>query len=242
MISFKSILAFSALHTAVLANAAYAQGVGGVFGPVVKEGEASAQYRAGYNPDTEAFAQRLHYQQALNTSVRLRGVVQTVKSDESDVDFDSVRGELVWQMTPDNQDWQSGLRFDVVLRDEDRPHTLGLNWMNQWNLSGQWGARTIVLAAVDAGDNTRDGVLLETRGQLSYSVPESNASVGVEIFSAYGSTDDIRDLEDQNHSVGPYVNIALDKARKWRLFGEVLFGVTDAAPDTDLKLWITRAF
>ena len=60
---FRLALAF--FGSLIVSETAFAQNTGGVFGPVVKEGHRSFQYRAAVNPDNAlgqtGFAQRLHY-------------------------------------------------------------------------------------------------------------------------------------------------------------------------------------
>lgn len=223
----------------VVAAPASAQSLGGVFGPVVKEGSASAQWRSGYDPDAERWGHRVHYQQALNDKVQVRGLVQVRETADSDFDFDSLGLEATWQITPDGQHWQTGLRFDARVRDDGRPGSLGVNWMNQWALPGGWRARGLVLTAVDVGDNTRDGVFVQTRGQLNYRLA-GGPDVGLELFSAYGSSDNFRDFEDQSHEIGPYVVAPV--AENWSIFAGTLFGLTDGSPDANLKFWLTRGF
>lgn len=234
---FKITVAASAL--ACLAAPAFAQSLGGVFGPAVNEGHASAQYRAGYAPDSERFGQRLHYQKSINGDVMLRGVIQARETSDSDFDFDYIGAEAFWQISDDGAPWQTGLRFDLRIRDDDRPHSVGLNWMNEWALSPRLRGRAVVLTSADAGDNARDGVFVQTRGQLNYAL-ESGRGVGLELFSAYGSTDDFRDFEDQSHEIGPYITAPITS--EWSIFAGLLVGLTDGAPDSNLKLWITRGF
>lgn len=216
-----------------------AQSLGGVFGPIVNEGHASAQFRTGYAPDTERWGHRVHYQSALNSDLMWRAIVQVRESANSDVDFDNFGAELFWQLTEDGQSWQSGLRFDVRLRDDDRPHSLGLNFMNQWQLGADWHARALVLTAIDTGDNSRDGVFVQTRGQLHRGLG-AGQGIGLELYSAYGSSDDWRSFDEQSHEIGPYFNQPLND--DWSLWGSALVGLTDASPDSNLKLWITRRF
>jgi len=66
----------------------HATNVGGVFGPTVTEGGKTFQYRGAYDPDTEELVQRIHYQQALNSNVRICGVLQARRTDNSDLDVD----------------------------------------------------------------------------------------------------------------------------------------------------------
>ncbi|MEO0548544.1 MAG: hypothetical protein AAFZ91_01390 [Pseudomonadota bacterium] len=231
-----SILAGAA---ALLSPFAFSQNTGGVFGPVVNEDHASIQYRATYDPDSEGLAQRVHYQQSLNGELMWRVVAAVRKTESSDVDFDAARGELWWQISEDNQAYQTGLRFDAVLRDDDRPHSLGVNWTNQFTLGDGWSARALLLTSVDVGDNTRDGVSLQTRGQIARRL-ETGQHIGLQLYNSYGSTDDIRDFDDQVHQAGPFVSIPVGD--DWSVLGQALFGLTDASADTNLRVWITRAF
>ena len=98
----------------VVSPIAYAQNTSGVFGPVIDEGERGWEYRATYEPDSEGLAQRVHYQQALNGELRWRAVAQVRKTDDSDVDLDYLRGEIIWQVTPDDQKYQSGFALKVA--------------------------------------------------------------------------------------------------------------------------------
>ena len=220
----------------IAAGPALAQNTGGVFGPVVNEGHRAFEYRAGYDPDSDAFAHRLHYQHALNTDFMWRIVGQARKGEGSGQEFDYVQGELFWQITPDESAWQQGLRFDARVRDGDRPSTFGVNWMNQFALSPEWRARAILMTAVDLGENRREGVLLEVRGQLGRALGEGR-QVGVELFSALGSTKDMPDIDDQRHQLGPYMTASF---AEWTLYGSLLVGLSQGAPDTNLAVWVTR--
>lgn len=233
----------SALLVAALfgfsAGPLHAQNTGGVFGPVVNEGHRAFEYRLGYDPDVESFAQRLHYQQSLNGTAMWRLIAQGRKTDGGSQEFDFVQGELFWQITPDAASWQQGLRFDLRVRDDDRPGTVGVNWMHQLPLAGDWRARGILLTAMEVGQNRREGILLQTRAQVARAVRDGGL-LGLEMFSGYGSTDDFPDLDEQSHQLGPFV--ALDAGRDVTVYASALFGLTDGAPDTNLALWITRSF
>ena len=124
------------LGLALVVPAGYAQSTGGVFGPVVRDGQNSAQLRLGYDPDDDDYAARLHYQRVISDALRWRVIGQIRNTSESDADLDYVQAEMLWQITPDGQDWQTGLRFDARIRDGDeRPDRVGLNWTNDFKLS-----------------------------------------------------------------------------------------------------------
>ncbi len=218
---------------------ALAQNTGGIFSPIVNEGHKSAQYRVTYDPDTDGISQRVHYQQAINGNLMWRGLVSARKSNESDVDFDFVQAELFWEWSDDDDLWKRGLRFDARIRDDDRPGLIGVHWTNQFPITGNWNGRFVALSALDIGDNARDGIFLQTRGNI-FKKLETGQTSGLELFNAYGSTDDIRDFGDQNHQIGPFASFPV--AEQWSLFTGALIGLTDASADTELRLWITRGF
>ncbi len=187
---------------------AFAQNTGGVFGPVVNEGHKSVQYRATLDPDNAAgetgFAQRLHYQQAINNDLMWRIIGATRKTDSSDFDFDFVQAELFWDLTPeDSQPFQTGVRFDARLRDGDRAEQLGFNWMNQWAIGDAWEARALGLTSIEIGDTAADGAALQTRFHLLRRF-EGRRSFGLEMFNNYGRTDDVGSFDEQNHTIGPF--------------------------------------
>lgn len=220
------------------ASPAGAQNTAGVPPPGFPDGHESLQYRVAYETDTDAFAHRLHYQQAFDEKKLWRIIVQGRKTNDRDNDFDFAQGEIFWRLTGPTRRWQHGLRFDLRVRHEGRPATFGLNWSNEFTFADDWRFRTVVLTAIDVGDGARDGVFLQTRNQLNYALaPRQN--IGFELYSVYGSSKDIPSLKDQNHQLGPYVVLPLGD--KWQLFGSALAGLTDESQDLNLKLWFTRA-
>lgn len=218
---------------------AAAQNTGGIFSPVVNDDHRSAQYRVTYNPDTEGLAQRAHYQQSINGDLMWRGLVSARKTSDSDVDFDFVQAELFWELSDDDDRWKRGLRFDARIRDDDRPGLLGMHWTNQFPVTDNWNARFVALSAIDVGDDARDGVFLQTRGNV-FTRLDTGQTVGVEVFNSYGSTDDFRDFEEQTHQIGPFASFPV--AEDWSLFTGALLGLTDASADAELRLWLVRGF
>ncbi|GGC98459.1 hypothetical protein [Aquisalinus flavus] len=220
-----------------------AQTTGGVFGPVVNEGHRSAQYRFGLVPDSngsdDSIAHRLHYQKAINRSTIGRIVAQANDRPGGGLDFDYLQGQLFWQVTPDERTWQSGFRFDARWRDDNRPGQLGANWTNQIKLSDGWSTRFLVMSAVDVGEDAKDGIYLQTRANIARKFA-GGAQAGVEIFNNYGTTEGLGSFEDQSHQIGPFASLPVNK--EWSVVGSVLLGMSDAASDTDLRLWVGREF
>ncbi|MEM1182078.1 MAG: hypothetical protein AAGM22_27265 [Acidobacteriota bacterium] len=216
-----------------------AQNTGGVFGPVVNPSDQALQYRFTYDPDLDGWAQRLHYEKAVNGDFMLRGVVQTRKTEDSDLDLDYVQGELFWDLSEDDAPWRTGLRFDLRVRNGSRPEMLGINWMNQWSLANGYSARFLVLTAIEDGDNARDGVLLQTRASL-YRRFGQGPLWGLELYNSYGSTDDLGGFDEQRHQIGPAASFRIGDGRS--LYTNVLLGLTDITPDAELRFWFTQKF
>ena len=218
---------------------ANAQLTSGISGPVVNEGKRAIGYRAAYDPDANGLAQRVHYDHALNGKFLLRGVAQARKTSDSDVDFDYFQAELRWQLTPDSADWQQGLRFDVRIRDDDRPGLLGVHWMHQVQLTDSVRARFAAIVSGDVGNDARDGVFLQTRGDLSWRL-SGGVDFGGELYNSYGAADDILPLDSQSHLAGPFVSVPITETLKLRT--SALLGLTEASPDVTFRLFLTQDF
>lgn len=234
-----TLIAGLAAGLLLVALPAAGQNTGGVFGPVVSEGHRSWQYRAGYDFDSHGFAQRFHYQHALNDDLMLRGIVQTVKTDDSRFDFAFFQGELFWQLDDLGDNWQHGVRFDVRLRSEGRPAILGFNWMNQFQLSERWMSRVLVLTATDVGDGASGDLLVQTRASVTYTAT-NGLRPGLEMFNVYGPIDDMPGLDRQLHQAGP--TLSHTAGDNWQFFSSVLFGLSGSTPDTQARFWMTRSF
>lgn len=225
------------------ASSATAQNTGGIFPPTVNEGHKSLQYRVTLDPDNAegktGVAQRLHYQQAINGDFMWRVVGQVKKTDSSDFDFDFIQAELFWQITNDAAPLQSGLRFDARYRGDDRPEQFGLNWTNQFSLGDGWSARALVLSAIQTGENSRGGLFLQTRSNL-YRKTSGGQTIGMEFYTNYGNSKSLGSFKSQGHTIGPFVSTPL--TADISLYGGVQFGLSDAAAETELRLWITKNY
>lgn len=227
----------------LIAPHAQAQNTGGVFPSQVNEGHKSLQYRVAINPDNAkdefGFANRLHYQQAINGDFMWRIVGQAQKTDSSDFDFTFVQAELFWELSDDDDQHKTGLRFDARLTDGDSAEQLGVNWMNHFTFDNGWHARAIVLSSVQIGDNSADGVGLQTRARIGKKL-ETGPTIGVEMYNVYGRTTGFGSFDEQNHTIGPFFSAPINE--KISLFAGPLFGLSKAAPDIEARLWLTKGF
>ena len=221
------------------APAALAQNTSGVFGPVIDAGESGWEYRGSYDPDDEDYNQRFHYQRAINGAMRWRLIGQLRSTSDSDFDPDYVRAELVWQMTPDDQKYQSGFRFEGRYRFEDRPGDVTVHWINQWKHFDEWTLRFLIGATRQVGNDPADGILIQTRSSATRSIA-NGPKLGVEWFGEYGSTSDWLATDEQDHQIGP---VAIwDLGNDWNLYTGVLIGATEASADTNLRFRVSKEY
>lgn len=228
------------------AGPATAQTVGGVFGPEVDAGERSWEWRSAFVPGEDgaddSHTHRLHYQQALNGSVRLRGIVQGSTGDRDRLEFNFVQAELLWQTVERTEGgYSSAFRFDARLNEgDDRSHQLGANWVHQWVFGEGWRIRGLVLLDADVGARARDGLFVETRLGLSRRL-ENGLRVGITSFNDYGNSDaGFGSFDEQEHRLGPVFSGGFDEGWSW--YAGALLGLSDGADDVDLQVRLTRDF
>jgi hypothetical protein len=224
----------------------HAQTVGGVFGPNISDGDTSAEYRAAFAPvdgsDDVRFVQRIHYQYAFNDGWRVRGVLQASDIETGNQEFNFFQGEIQWQFLEENKyGVSSAVRLDGrITEGDDGADLVSLNSTTQWNINKNWQTTGVILLGRELGNDSRDGINLETRVSLLRRV-SGRVRIGVESFNIWGNSDDgFASIDAQRHSLGPVATLSLGNG--WSILGGTLFGVTDAAPETDFRIWVNKSF
>jgi len=222
---------------------AHSQTTGGVFPPTVNENHQSLQLRIAVDPDGRnddfAYASRLHFQKALNDDFMWRVIGQVKNTADQDVELDFLQAELFWELSSNEDQSKHGFRLDVRLRDDNRPEQLGLNFMNQFNFGGNWSARVLALTSAQFGENSNDGINLQSRFRIARRFG-GKETLGVELYNNYGNTGNIGSFNEQSHMIGPFFATPLSDGVS--LFTGPLFGLSDAAADAEARLWITKSF
>lgn len=222
---------------------AAAQNTGGVIPPFVNEGNRSLHTRVAIDPDNaqgeRSVATRLHYLHSFNDDLKGVLFMGSRQTAESDLDFDYLHAGLFIDLGENGQKFRNGVRFDIRVRDGSRPNHVGALWLGQYYFDNGWTARMNVLSSVQFGDRANDGLNLQTRAQLAKRL-ESGDGIGLEMYSFYGSTDNLGNFNSQNHAVGPTYTKVIDS--NWSLFSSLLLGVSESAPDTQWRFWLIRSF
>lgn len=234
----------SILVWSVLTSVAVASNTSGVFGPVVNSNDHGTQYRAaavvdGDGSDDFDWRQRFHYEKAVSGNLRLRGVLATRETSGSEMDFDFARFEAVWQVTPDDQNYQSGVRFEARLRGDGRANEVRANWINQWSFGDGWRARAILMNTYQVAQRTNEELQFAGRFGLSRKTP-SGVRVGVHSFIDFGDAGGIRILNGNEAEAGPFVSFDLSDSVD--IYIGTLHGFTDSSEDNQVRLFIGKSF
>ena len=217
-----------------------------VFSPTVSDGERSLEYRASYVPSENGsgyvFGHRLHFQHALNERTRWR-LIGFQGGPSDDIEFRYVRGELQHQIheksihEKSHSGWDSAIRLELqVATQSGLPDRFRIGWTGKKNVS-RWEFRANALADREFGSNPDSGIGLETRLQTTYAMGE-RTRLGIEMFSDFNTTSNMGRFDDQEHQLGPILKTALTRGLRAEV--SYLFGISDPAPDGNLRLQVRQ--
>ena len=237
----KRFLLMGLILTGAMAHPSMAQNTSSVFSPDVTQGKHAAEYRMAYDLEDEVWGHRIHYQYGITDSFRARAILSQRIESTDDWDFRYVRFEGLWQFLEDeNAGWDSGLRFELQLADgDDQPSRGRIGWTGKVELDDYWEIRGNVLSGRQFGEDASDGFLLEFRAQVSREITPS-LRLGVDYYADLNDTDDIGGFEEQEHQIGPVLKFKLGGGWKGQ-FGP-LFGMSEAANDAEMRLFLIKEF
>lgn len=233
-----------ALAGALLAAApALAQNTSSVSGSDVKEGARAFEYRAAFAPENDgqpsAFVHRLHYVHAFDGSWQAKIIVTQSERGGAALKTRDVSFEVMRQIleSEDTGGWDSAIRFDGrVPTEDDRPGRTRVDWLNSVDFGDGWQARGNIYVGHEIGDLAKDGFTLETREELTRKF-ENSMRFGVQMFNNFNTTAHLGSFDEQRHQLGPVIKGKLSKHLGYN--AGVLFGISDKAPDTDFRLFVT---
>jgi len=187
------------------------------------------------------FRQRLHYQRPFKDHFRWRAVMQGSDTLNGDFDLELFQAELLWQIrNSSDHGWDSAIRFDTrVSKDGMNPDRIGVNWSNQFNFANRWQARAIFLTAREIGKRKRSGVLIRTWTQIRYRL-QNDSTVALEPFNTYGRTPSFGSFQRQKHQIGAAYSGRFSNGLNYNL--GILFGISDAATNMDLRFFLSKFF
>ena len=218
-----------------ISSTTFAHNTGGVLGPVIDMGHEAIQWRTSLDPNTGQGATRVHYERAISDSLLPRIVAQFYTANDDAFQADYIQAELFWQHNETGR-IITGLRGDLRLRNGDRPHLIGLNWMAQAAITATLSTRFSVIMNTDYGPDATQDITLGLRSQATYTL-SAPLSIGLETYSTLGAVGETTVWDDQTHQVGPFITRKLTD--NYSVFTGTLFGLTDANDATIFRFWLT---
>jgi hypothetical protein len=225
------------------ATRAWALNTSSVFSPDVKDGTKAVEYRLSTLPEESPteWAQRLHYQQAIDDTWRWRIIGLFFDPGRGGGEFRYARFELMQQFVESEKaGWDSALRYELQIADSDNQPSRGrVAWSGKWNWGEGWEFRANVLVGLQFGERSHDGILVEHRTQFTGALNEK-WRLGLESFHDFNDTRAFGGFDDQEHQLGPILKGKFGDG--WSVALSWLFGVSDSADDNDLRIHLIRGF
>lgn len=224
-------------------NALSALNTSSVFSPDVKAGERAWELRSSYLPDESPaeWAQRLHYQQAINEAWRWRVIGLFYDPGQGGAEFQYARLEAQWQFREnETAGWDSGIRYELQIAENDNTPSRGrVAWTGKWNWGEGWEARANFLLGLQFGERSHDGVLVEHR--LQFTGPLAGGwRWGLESFHDFNDSRAFGAFDDQEHQLGPILKGKFGGGQ-WSVATSWLVGISDNADDHDFRIHLIRS-
>lgn len=227
---------------------AYGQSLtGNVGSAAITAGESAAEIRLGVNDDGDAAA-RAHYEYAFTDAYQLRVIGTFSQPDDQDWDFRGLTFENWFQWAKESKDgagFNGGLRLAYTFIDGNDPDEAALRFTFTDKFADEWEWRANAIAGVELGEDSRSGVDLEARLQLTRALDmaafgTTDWRFGAEVFSEFGNSREIPSFDEQAHQIGPVLKASWDNGIY--LQSAIRFGLTTGSDDTMFKLFFGREF
>ena len=232
-------LLVASLCAGAYAFSAEAQNTSSVPSPQVNAGAQEVEYRLGWIPSEDRYRHRFDYGAALNARQAFKVFANIEDQPGEDPRFDDINVEYLIELTPETaRGWQSGIRFDGRIASGPDPDRAGLVWTNRWHIGERTQARAAAIATREFGDRATDSIAIELRASLIYDLG-AGYNATLLSFSDLGTSDEFGP-DGESQQLGPTLSGPI--ANGWSWTAGNLFGLSDAAPDNDVRFWIARDF
>ena len=218
-----------------------AQNTALVFSPEVIAGEGIVDFRMGYDPDANRWVYRNHIQYGFSDSFMLRGLTLHTIDSSDRWGFRFFRVEGLWQFLEDeNAGWDSALRFELEIAEGDNlPNRIRLAWTGMYDIDRYWQVRGNFLTGYEIGPASDPGALFEVRAQVSRRLTKTTR-LAFDYFGNMNNTEAFGNWESQRHQLGPTLSVKLSKTIN--VIGGALFGISQAAADSEYRVLVMRIF
>lgn len=221
----------------------FAQNTSSVSGPTVSAGERSVEYRFGWVPENNGtpnrYRHRLDFGQSLSDRTAFKLFANVSNRSGEALSLDNINAEYLIELTPETSDvWQSALRFDLRLTDGQAPERAGFNWLNQWQVTDTVRTRAQLVATRQIGTDARRAISFELRASLIWAL-SNDYDLSLLSFKTLGTHEQFG-LSTSEKQLGPTLSGPLPNGLRWT--AGTLFGLSDEAPDHDIRFWISKEF
>lgn len=220
----------------------------------VDAGALSVEQRMGYTLDEsgdsshQRFRMRQHLDYGWNGWYATRFVVEQNKLDGDNLEYANVSVENRFQLFEKNSDgWDGGFRLIYGHRDGDKtPHEIDIRLMAGVPLNDQWEWRHNTVLEHDIGENSRSGIMLELRNQITHKTEFTNdygisyIRLGAEMFNDFGRLNELSGYSNQEHQFGPVTKISFDNGAYVQAGYRA--GISQDSADHLFKIFIGRNF
>jgi len=221
-------------------------GMAGIGNAAVNKGQLTAHWRTSYSTDKdnagldERFRNRAMLDYGFTDDFAFGLYMQTDNRGNDSHEQDAMIGEARFELADVKANgYYSGFRLRYTHRDGDKTPSNAHIRLIAGVPIGKWDMRINQIFAYEVGQDAKGGVGVDTRLQSTYFYHPDHR-VGLESFSDFGYGSRWTNFNQQNHTLGPVFAGKIDDG----LFYEFGYrrGVSDAAADNTVKLFITRNF
>lgn len=207
----------------------------GVPSPSVKANAQDITYRLGYSSNTSANVSLnnhwLHYQKSIanDSSIRFIADLQGQRGDSPTLT--GARVQYLWVTSPQ----KTAFRFEFRVRKSNAPEQFTLAWSKQYSISPSVNLVTVLLGALQVGQNAKSSVQIGARSALNYKTNDTTMWA-LETYSNLGRFNNLLDFGDQTHYVG------VRHAKTWgNIKANVgyLRGLNSSGTKHNFRVWLT---
>lgn len=211
--------------------------------PGIEAGVGSFEVRGGWQNAAGPTRWRLreHVDYAFTDSFALRLAGQQQRTRAEGWRYASTEVEGRFQFVEKKEaGWAAGMRLSYSVADDAAggADVIRTRFLGQWGVGGMDYALNADFGR-EVGSRRAHGIQFGTRAQAAYRW-RPDVSAGAEIFSAYGTLDDISSWEAQRHQFGPVAKVKFSDSFDMQ-FG-YLVGLTAVSPDGEGKVFARWSF
>ncbi len=213
--------------------------------PYVDKGAAYVEWKGGYDVDNDddvsgGWVQEFNAGYGVTDywNVEVGGAVEHDGADKGNTDFTGVTIDNRFELTPPGEyfvDFGFSVAYGIATQD-DAPDSIEGKLLFAKEVGGFSNLANIIIGR-EVGDNSYDKTLYGLALGSSYPINDK-WSAGLEWYSDFGSFDD--GWSDQSHQIGPALYGEITEGVGFET--GVMLGISDAAPDTQIKAVIGFEF